>query len=458
MKTMAGWARTTLLRCALLLGACPAFAGELEVRYTRLVGSGDPIPGTPPGTVFAAVSGAQPAGDHVVFYGQNDSGSVRGYYLHDGNQVQRVLDTTTILTLPGVPQVPSSQIYFDFLTMPIHTNGSGLVASVISTEHPGHVNAYWAIQAWADGVVHPIAAKGQQPPGGPPGSRFMTFGAPRVRGSAVFFLATREGMLPDTGYYRWVAGDLHEVALGDLNVINPAPTEGGLCATAFDPHAAGYPYGIWCHEDGEPEPAQVLDFGSLFPGGSGVWLGVANGRLVPLEDQLLWAARSSGNDASGLYRIWYDSVEPVLTNIDTDPVTGLPFTLWPWYAGAGQRVAFTGYDPADFLARLRLQDEDRLFHKLVDVGDVFEGQTVDWINLHFGGFSGNRLAFSLYRSNDSAVWLADFGPEPPPGPGGGPSVLEVPTLGQGARFALALMLALAAVRLLAAPGRKQHRS
>lgn len=71
-----------LLRVTLAAGLAVAAgvpSDAIEAHWTRLIGTGDPIPGAPAGTTFAEVTGGQPAGQNVVFYGRNASGSVRGF-------------------------------------------------------------------------------------------------------------------------------------------------------------------------------------------------------------------------------------------------------------------------------------------------------------------------------------------------------------------------------------------
>lgn len=79
-----------------LLLAGPA-SGQIELE--RLVGSGDVLPGLPPGATIAVAFQPHVAGENVAFYAAAFAGDelIEGVWVWDGQVFHRVLDSTMVL-------------------------------------------------------------------------------------------------------------------------------------------------------------------------------------------------------------------------------------------------------------------------------------------------------------------------------------------------------------------------
>lgn len=409
----------------LALLAIGAFGIE-QPPLTRLVGQGDILWQDPPGLTLEYALEPHAAGEYVAFFALATAGPsvVSGVWLWDGNSYNKVVDS---MSPPGQNGILTGRAY--------SVDETGLVAVTIET---------YAMVAWRNGTLFTIAAIGDQPPDGPPGSEFSALSHPMIAEGVVYFLAGLTNLPASQAIrpFAWSeAGGLREVQLppGRCCPTVPAGSEDRLFIGATDP-LDPLPERAYWRRDVSGRFSEFFRLGEPFPGSPGAYWLLPQEQLGVTSTGIVVMAEDSNHTIQGIYRIREGSVvEPVMVTGDPDLGTGYP--IWGVrneFSAAGERIAFrTGDHTAELPYRVILQETDRSLHSIVAAGDVLEGGLVNYVDLSYGGLADDRLAIEVQRGNDIAVWLADLG--------GPSSALEVPLLSRIGLAAFAALLGAAAL-------------
>lgn len=424
---------------ALALAAAPGAAAVPT--FTRLVGTGDPVPGAE-GETFLEVRKAQLAGQWVLASAYSATRS--GLYAFHGNQSWEVVSRYS--AVPGIPA--GAELQLD-APATYDIDSSGLV--VFST--PWYVTAdpdingvgVWVWQAGHTDVVvvsGEIVAGSDEP--------YWGTRHPVVEGGVVH-LAAFEGLPGDASkaLYRWSRGTGVSRVMGSgfQEITRPRVADGRVAFLGRDELGVA---GFWSVSPDGSDVRLEHDFASPYPGGppASSWE-LITGPTLPIATAtpITFGAQSSGDpERRGIYRLWGGGTfELLYDGADPDPtLPGAHHRIVPGLAGSGENVAFMLHDPTQVSTlgrRLIVRDGAGEYHLIAAEGRDFEGAPVGLIEFMHGAMDGDRLAFNVLRPGDGAVWIADFG-------AGAPSVLEVPTLETWALAALALGLLVAASRVL----------
>ncbi len=414
---------------ALLIGI-PAAQADVPLR--RLAGSGDPMPGAPPGMVFHELAFPQVAGSWVVAGGY--SGNERqGLYAWDGSQFWVVADDD--VALPGAGPSDRFSLWHDVGNWDV--GPGGLVAfTAVALQVQGGLWAWRPGLGLTEIAVTPEVIPGMEDP-------LVGFSHPVVGGESVFFVGSF-GSPPyfEEAILRWDAQGLvvffdpPDGSVGALRATNDR-----LWFLQGQPAQGSQETEMWsCRFDGSDLRLE-FDFDTSYPGlpGSG-WF--ETGRYVP-EPAVFRS--SPWPDHPGLHGLFHiltpTSVEAWLDQDDPEPSGGVWDRFGPHLAGSGERVVFSLHDPvpqssvSDY--RLYVRDGDGSFRFILATATILEGQFVGIIDILPGSMDGDTLAMGILRSNDSAVWLADLGAPSPP------VALEIPTSGPTAAAVLAFLLGVA---------------
>lgn len=410
------------------------------ISWTRLIGSGDTLPDTPPGYQVFAATRPHLAGENVVFAVElvnSEWNVIRGVWMWDGASFHRVIDST----------MPEGQA--GILTNRLYSVGeTGLV--VINVE------AY-AVLGWTPGgSLAAIAVDGQAPPDGPPGSAFVSFTHPTLRGGTAYFSAALSNLPVNESVrpYSWSsAPGLAEISLSGLCCFGvPGPTASGFFLGATDPTDPVAARAVWWVPDaGVPLEYFRLDSGVPGAPPDALWLPNYK-QLGALSDSVALNAADSTYTVAGMFRVSPGGAEVVLLEGDPDPGSGQPVGgIYPEYSADGDRIAFNTIVnqpwPGYFPGSLVVQEGDRSLRAILSGGDILEGQQVAAAWITYGALSGDRLAVEVQRAEDGAVWIADLTGEPAPSP------LEIPTV---STIGLTLFLFLLAIGGLATVNRRGH--
>lgn len=421
---------------ALLVGTPVALA---EVPMWRLAGSGDPMPGAPPGMVFHELAFPQVAGSWVVAGGY--SGNERqGLYAWDGSQFWVVADDDTVL--PGAG--PTDQFT---LSNPggWDVGPTGLVAFKTQV-----LQVYDGLWAWQPNSGLMRIAVGDETFPGIPGT-YLGPGEIVVAGEWVFFVGVFGPAAPDFEYklLRW-SPDTGVQTVVPFQAARPRAGAERLWFAGPPPDGNGAE-GLWsCRFDGSDLRLE-FDFDTSYPGlpGSG-WS--TPGEYVPEPPVVRSSPWPDHPSLHGLFHILTPtSIEAWLDQDDPEPSGGVWDRFGPHLAGSGERVVFSLHDPvpqssvSDY--RLYVRDGDGSFRFILATATMLGGQFVGTIDILPGSMDGDTLAMGILRENDSAVWLADLGTPT------GPFPLEIPTSGPTAAAVLALLLGAAGLGSLLKKGR-----
>lgn len=413
------------LAVAVLLAFWPG-AVTAEIPLLRIAGSGDQMPGAPPGEVFHELMRPQLEGDWIVAVGY--SPTRQGFYAWDGTTLHVVADNET--PLPGAP--PDHRVDIFESSNQYDVGASGLVA--FTNFLPGGAGAW----AWRpDGLVK-VAITGD--PSANSSQPFYSGGRPVVVGDDIF-IGGAEGTFPavSAAIFRW-----NETS-GLTRIVGPGFTFLGEVRVSasrvwFIAGLGASDFGIFsCAWDGSDLRLE-LDIDAGFPGSPTSRWSIPHvigepAAILALPDPpgphpLYGLFHLTG---TGGFETWLDQDDP-------EPTGGTWDRFGPGLAGSMDRVAFLVHDPIPQSSvtdmRLLVRDGDSTFRFVVAEGDTLNGQFLGLIEMLPNAMDGDKLALGLLRSNDSAVWVADLGPQPP-------NTLEVPTLGGWGVAALAAMLAAA---------------
>lgn len=412
-----------MMACCLL---CPS--GLIaQVPVSRLFGTGDTLPGHGLPAEFAVQ--AVVAGDYTLFLAESWRGNeqIFGLYLHDGESVQRVFDSTQDAELPGNPSVGPGQLAHSWWDV----GATGMVAF--------YVDGYGMV-AWRDGVLKNIALNGQAA-SDLPGGEFYSFANPNVEGSHVVVYAS----LVDTvaGYllsWSWEGSASRVIVPGVLP--GSARLRNGSIFL-FGAQEPSGPYGSWSNFSGGWAPFYTFD--DPVPGAPGSSWNSMGGEQTPAltDDALAVFGNASDLITQGVFRLAPGAGEVVALDGAPDPVFGLTMDSFGYVVASGDRVGFQvdleaeGQDPTFVM----VQEPDRTFRSLAGEGEMLEGLPIGYLDMTWNALDGDRLVFEIARPGDFAIWEADLGPAPNP--------LEVPTLssiGAGLLVATLALLGMAGVR------------
>lgn len=422
----------SLRSSGLLVAAAIAVAtpGYPQPSFERIVGTGDPVPEAPPGTVFWLPYEPHTAGDWVVF--SAFSGIGRGVYAWDGFAFHRVVDETMPAPGGGGWIVPWADVG------EVDVNADGRIVFVAQDA------AGYGIGEWApgDGMswLYPPAAPSPLGPGPfePQGPRFLgddvlvvhvSIGGPDVRGVVRFPLAGGAVAATEPATQVWPP--------------RTATHEGSFVFGESNPDRV---QGLWQVGPGS-SPELLLQRGiPLVDGLPGeVWNGFVGGLL---RFGLGGVVFRGGGDLGthGVYRVigpgqW----EKIYEHGDIEPRTGLPIELSPEHnqsASANRLVFVVRTDQLTY--HLLLREPDGTLVNLISTGDMLDGEVASRFYLTTKAMpDDNTVYVEIDRESETAIWRIGLEPL------GGPNPLEIPsTSGIGLAAMVALLAAVAVVRLV----------
>lgn len=156
--------------------AAPAASGQIS--FQRLAGTGDPLPGAPPGTSINFPFESQAAGSWIAFGAFSEIGT--GVYAWDGNTVHRVVDELT--PVPGGQ--PTITPYPD-VGMDLDAAGCVVIFGQTSSSH--------GVWRWEAGEPLELVVKTGDPSPTAPGETVLAADLPRVWGETAYVVVERSG-------------------------------------------------------------------------------------------------------------------------------------------------------------------------------------------------------------------------------------------------------------------------
>lgn len=425
---------------ALLGGAGPV----LGLNFTRVVGKGDPVPGSASGEAFREVLLPQLDGEWVAALGY--SFTEDGLFAFRDGLGWRVMEATSPLAgVPAGATLSTSNISYD-----VDDSGTVVFATnwLIEGQPETEGTGVWQ---WSpsDGLAVPIVLNGDVVAGSD--LPFLGATGVMVRDGIAVFVAG-EGAVPDVqrALYVWTAAGGCRRVVGPGFDLLSQPTFSGDGGRVVFNGRQGLTWGVWSMLIDGTGVELVLDLSSDFPIGpaGGDWLlltqiGSPNGYGTTGSPPTVAARSTTSFESQGIFRLWGGGqTELLYDGSGPDPISGLP------HAGIDSALSTSGSEGAvafvlrptqigsTLRRRLIVRDAGGAFHLIAVEGEDFQGAEVGLIEMKYAGMDGSRLAFNVLRTGDAAVWIADFGPPPS---------LEIPTAGTLGLGALSLLLAAGAV-------------
>lgn len=408
---------------ALLLGIV-SLPTSAQVSFERIIGTGDPLPGAPPGTAINYPFEAQAAGEWIAFGTISSFG--RGVYAWDGRTVRRVVDEQTPVLNGNLTIVP----FPDEARMDVDALGSVVVY--------GEGSAGQGVWRWDGGGPVELVVRAGDPSPTAPGEAVLAMQSPRLRDSTAYVMVERSGAAPFESEIIGFPynGPAFRATPESFFVSGTAFDAGSqLLYRAFDTKLVG---GLWRAEPGEA-PELLLAPGDPLPGGlpGEPWTGAATQLLrFGLNGAVVGGGGTLGT--RGFFVVTEPGVGYALIHHgDPEPRTGQPILLIPsGYASASDhRFAFVAR-LADDSRHLSVREPDGSFLPILSTGDVLEGEVVTDIWISTKAFaSDDRLVAVISRQTEAAIWTIDLPPL------GGPSVPAIPTTSAIGLVVLALLLA-----------------
>lgn len=425
MKCSGGLALGTIFAIGAL--AVPAANGQIS--FQRLIGTGDALPGAPPGTTINYPFEAQAAGEWVAFGAFSQIGT--GVYAWDGTSFHLVVDELTPVPggQPAIRPIPD-------VGMDVDASGRVVTYAETSTSH--------GVWRWRIGEPIELVIQTGSPSPTAPGETVLAADLPRVWGETTYVVVERSGAsrLEIIGF---ASGGLPFAAI---------PSHLEFTYSAFDVAAAQLLYrardtdsldGLWRAEPGDL-PELLLTSGAPlsdgFPGET--WLGPGTSLLrVGLGGAVFNGAGSLGSQ--GFFASTQPgAVQALVRHGDPEPRTGLPILQLPSNTASASehRFAFIAI-LADGSRHLSVREPDGSFLPIISTGDVLEGQVVNNIWISTKAFANdNRLVAEIHRQGDGAIWIIDLPPVL------GPAPTAIPTSSPFALAAFSLILVLGGMSVL----------
>ncbi len=412
----------------LAIGALAVPAANGQISFQRLIGTGDPLPGAPPGTTINYPFEAQAAGEWVAFGAFSQIGT--GVYAWDGTAFHLVVDELTPVPggQPAIRPIPD-------VGMDVDASGRVVTYAETSTSH--------GVWRWRVGEPIELVIKTGDPSPTAPGETVLAADLPRVEGATAYVSIERTG---DTYVQQVVAfpvdGPAYLATPPDFQHFASFDARDQLLYRAFDTNLLG---GLWRADPGGPPELLLAPGDPLWGGLPGeTWIGAVGDLLrFGMGSAVLSGGGTLGT--RGLFAVTESGVaEALVRQGDPEPRTGLPILQLPGADASvsEHRLAFIAI-LADGSRHLSVREPDGSFLPIISTGDVLEGQVVNNIWISTKAFANdNRLVAEIHRQGDGAVWIIDLPPVL------GPPPAAIPTSSAFALVAFALVLVLGGVSAL----------
>ncbi|MFG0318775.1 MAG: hypothetical protein ACF8XB_15985 [Planctomycetota bacterium JB042] len=411
----------SVVTLALAAAAVPADAQT----FTRIIGTGDPAPGTAaPILTFSEPPGLD--GDHIAFLAshQEPGGAfVETVYSNATGSFQKVIATGD--TMPGHTVPLEFLIRLAVDGDDVAVNGSAFAGAVIRT----------AILSNAGGAVANVLDKSQFIPG-----TFTQFS--QLAGQDFSFgrgeiVVNGSGPNGHRGLYAVDATGGPVTVVADSNMV--APGSGG--ATYFTFSSPGVRHDRVAFASSLSGQTAVFDqlgvgtgaitrmIGSGDAAPSGQTFTLVYGPVVDEDDTLFYGIESNG--VRGLYAF----VNGALTTV-VDTTTAIPggtgnFVEFFDYAISNDRIVFEGHQAAvegSLLAGI-FTNVCGTIERVIGPGDPLDGKTVSFVRIDEDSLDEDRLATNVsFTDGTAAIYVVDLTTIDHAGQGSAAGAAEAPTL------------------------------
>ncbi len=385
-----------------------------------------PVPGGLPGETFWILGAPAMHEGDVVFSAWGTFGTNGIFCYCDGTLLMVASQSDPV---PGLPNGVVAS-FGPFETAVVY-EGQIILTAIVEVVGGAE---FTGLYSWAPPNLVPVVDRWTVlPQGQPPNDTVFYVSDVGLDGAGATFLFG--GLSGTAAIYGYLSGVFETLVSFDTPFPNDPPFNFSDFGDVFNESndlsffgIGGTTGGVMKRVDGEFSLIATLN--TQVPGGEPgeVFQGLNNSDPIIGNGTVTFFAGTSNVGEGGFYREKNGELHELVTTRTLNPLTGTLFTDFEDKKSAdGDSYALVA--GTDNLNLFYGDADDRLF-AIATKGEDLEGQNLVFLTLNKHAVSGNQLAFSAFRENDEAIFIATIG-DPPQ---------EIPALHSVGRLTLLLLV------------------